>query len=178
MAIIVVGGSGRKIGKTALVCGLVHALPEFTWTAVKITSHGHGRAQPLWEETVAGESTDTARYLAAGARRALMVTAADDELASIVKRILRECPPTGCLIFESNRVLQHLRPDLCLAVASTLEGERKSSFDLVEQCMDALVEPAGHDHVIEGNRLAFHLASLERISPTMLAWLRERLVAP
>ena len=178
MAIIVVGGSSRKIGKTALVCGLIRALPEFAWTAVKITSHGHGHAQPVWEETIAGQGTDTARYLAAGARRALLVIASDDALASIVQQILRESAPAGCLIFESNRILQHLRPDLCLAVASSLEGERKSSFEIVEQRMDALVELAGHDHVITSEKLAFHLASLDRISPPMAAWLRERLTAP
>ena len=32
MAIIVVGGSGRGAGKTALVCGLIRALPEIRWT--------------------------------------------------------------------------------------------------------------------------------------------------
>jgi hypothetical protein len=178
MAIIVVGGGGRGAGKTALVCGLIRALPEFAWTAVKITSHGHGQTQPVWEETSAGQGTDTARYLAAGARRALMVTAGDDALGPIVQQILGECVPPGCVIFESNRVLRHLRPDLCLAAASSLEGEPKPSFDLVEQQMDALVELAGHDHVIASKKLAFHLASLERISPPMLAWLRERLTAP
>jgi hypothetical protein len=178
MAIIVVGGSGRKIGKTGLVCGLIRALPEFDWTAVKITSHGHGRTESLWEETSAGQGTDTARYLAAGARRALMVTAADDALGPLVQQILRESPPPGCIIFESNRVLDHLRPNLCLALASSLEGERKPSFEIVEQRMDALVELAGHDHVITSQKLAFHLASLDRISPTMQAWLRERLMAP
>ncbi len=178
MAIIVVGGNGRDAGKTALICGLVRALPEFAWTAVKITSHGHGHAQPVWEETSAGQGTDTARYLAAGARRALLVTADDDGLGPIAQQIRRECAPGVCVIFESNRILQHLRPDLCLAAASNLKGGHKPSFDLVEERMDALVELAGHDHVVTGKRLAFHLASLERISPPMLAWLRERLRQP
>jgi hypothetical protein len=178
MAIIVVGGSGRGAGKTALVCGLIRALPEFAWTAVKITSHGHGRARPVFEETAAGQGIDTARYLAAGARRALLVTAGDDALGPIVQQILGECAPPGCVIFESNRVLRYLHPDLCLAAASILKGERKPSFDLVEQRMDALVELAGHDHVVASGKIAFHLASLERISPPMTAWVRERLTAP
>jgi len=153
-------------------------LPEFAWTAVKVTSHGHGRAQPVFKESVAGQGTDTARYLAAGARRALMVTAGDDALGPIVQQILGECAPPGCVIFESNRVLRYLHPDLCLAAASILKGERKPSFDLVEQRMDALVELAGHDHVVASGKIAFHLASLERISPPMTAWVRERLTAP
>ncbi len=46
MAVIVVGGSGRGAGKTALVCGLIRALPEIPWTAIKVTSHGHGKPTP------------------------------------------------------------------------------------------------------------------------------------
>ncbi len=175
MAIIVVGGSGRGAGKTALICGLMRALPEISWTAIKITSHAHGKSTPIWQETVAGDESDTARYLAAGARRALLVTADDASLGPIVEQILAECPPPAGVIFESNSVLSCLRPDLCLAAASSLKGEHKASYELVEQRMDAMVELAGHDHVIEGQRLAFRLASMERISPVMLAWLRERL---
>ena len=37
MAVIVVGGGGRGAGKTALVCGLMRALPEIAWTAMKVT---------------------------------------------------------------------------------------------------------------------------------------------
>lgn len=41
MAIIVVGGSNRGVGKTTLVCGLIAALPEYRWNAIKITTHDH-----------------------------------------------------------------------------------------------------------------------------------------
>jgi hypothetical protein len=41
MAIIVVGGSNRGVGKTALICGLIAALPEYHWAAVKIATHEH-----------------------------------------------------------------------------------------------------------------------------------------
>ncbi len=51
----------------------------------------------------------------------------------------------------------------------------KPSFDLVMEHVDAMVELAGHDHVIEGERLAFRLKSMERVSPVMLEWVRERL---
>ena len=124
MAVIVVGGGGRGAGKTALVCGLMRALPEISWTAVKITTHEHGKATPIWEETTPGETTDTARYLAAGARRALLVTAGEDALGQdadslgpIVEQILRECGPQRGVIFESNSVLRHVRPDVCLCAA-------------------------------------------------------------
>ena len=40
--LVVVGGHSRNIGKTSVVAGLIAALPEFGWTAVKITQYGHG----------------------------------------------------------------------------------------------------------------------------------------
>jgi hypothetical protein len=194
MAIIVVGGGGRGAGKTALVCGLMRALPEIHWTAVKITTHEHGHrdgnATPVWEETAPGEATDTARYLAAGARRSLLVTPglatpgedgsgpSDNTLGPIVQQILQDCLPPAGVIFESNSVLRHLRPDVCLCAAISPWAEQKASFDLLMEHVDATVELAAHDHIIEAEKITFRLASLERVSPTMLDWLRERLGTP
>jgi hypothetical protein len=182
MAIIVVGGGGRGAGKTALVCGLMRALPEIPWTAIKVTSHEHGKAIPIWEETAPGQGTDTARYLAAGARRALLVTAGEGvmgagevELGPIVEQILRECLPPAGVIFESNSILRHVRPDICLCAATSPWVHEKPSYDLVSQRMDAMVELAGHDHIIEAEKITFRLASMERVSATMQEWLRERL---
>src|SRR5579863_4544376 len=105
MALIVVGGGGRGAGKTALVCGLIRAFPEIEWTAIKITTHEHGKATAIWEETTPGQETDTARYLAAGARRALLVTATDDSLSNVLERVLVEDSTPAGVIFESNSVL-------------------------------------------------------------------------
>jgi len=181
MAIIVVGGGGRGAGKTALVCGLMRALPEIKWTAVKITTHEHGKAAtPVWEETTPGQETDTARYLAAGARRALLVTPGgmgpdEDSLGPIVEQILQECPAAGGVIFESNSLLTHLRPAVCLCAATSPWTEMKASYDLVLEHADAMVELAAHDHIIEAEKITFRLAALERVSPVMLDWVRERL---
>ena len=37
--------------------------------------------------------------------------------------------------------------------------------------VDATVELAAHDHIIEAEKITFRLVSLERVSPTMLDWL-------
>ena len=178
MATIVVGGSGRGVGKTALVCSLIGALPEFGWTAVKITSHVHGKAPQVWEETEAGQGADTARYLAAGARRAFLITAEDDELKAILTQFCENQPPTEHLIFESNRILTHLHPDICLAIAGRLASEQKQSFAEVLKRMDAMVQLSDEDRALFATPLErprFHLASFQRISPQMLQWLRKRL---
>ncbi len=51
----------------------------------------------------------------------------------------------------------------------------KASHDLLLEHADAMVELAGHDHIIEAEKITFRLASMERVSPVMLDWVRERL---
>src|SRR4030088_1798166 len=86
MALVVVGGHSRSVGKTSVVAGLISALPDFHWTALKITQYGHGicsangeacdcaTADHAWavseERNRSGES-DTSRFLVAGASRSL-----------------------------------------------------------------------------------------------------------
>jgi len=184
MAIVVVGGSRRGVGKTALVCGLIGALPEFRWTAVKITNHLHGRAEHLWEEVTAGNGSDTARYLAAGAQRALLATVSLDapapqrDFALLLAGLKAKLEPGANIILESNRVLEYLQPDLCLMVRAgadrTVEGPAKPSFSLAARRAQAVVEQAGADRMLRGgpeSKPVFQLADLERVSPEMRTWL-------
>src|ERR1700716_4538093 len=96
MAIVIIGGHSRSVGKTSVVAGLIAALPEFDWTAVKITQYGHGicsangeacdcaTADHAWavseEKDRSGES-DTSRFLVAGAVRSLWVRTEQGRLA-------------------------------------------------------------------------------------------------
>ena len=185
VAIVVVGGSGRGVGKTALVCGLLAALPEFCWIAVKIAGHAHRLSDSIWEQKAgAGQGSGTARYLAAGAHRSLLMTALGtaepvttekDELGQALQQLMQMQGPGVHLIFESNRILQYVEPDLCLAIAGGPERMHKPSFAAVVERMDAMVVHADRDRVVAGATPAFHLADFERISPQMLAWLRDRL---
>jgi len=82
--LIVVGGHTRSIGKTQLVCDVIAAFPRAHWIAGKITQYGHGVCAQNGEncdcapdehvcainwETNSDTGTDSARFLAAGARR-------------------------------------------------------------------------------------------------------------
>ena len=175
MPVIVVGGSGKDVGKTTLVCGVLAALPEFRWTAVKITSHDYGQAEPLVEEMAAGHETDTQRFLGAGAARAFLISAGEDELARSVDA-LRECVgPEAALIFESNRVIELIRPDICLVVVGSAGAIPKASFDAITHRMDAKVVRADRDALIADATPEFQLADLGQLSQTMTAWVRERL---
>src|SRR5579863_1226142 len=102
MSLIVVGGHSRNIGKTSVVAGLIAALPEADWTAMKITQFGHGVCSttgagcacsiaPECPFAIAREeqpnSSDTGRFLAAGARASYWVRTAVGHLANAVPAI-------------------------------------------------------------------------------------------
>lgn len=182
MATVVVGGSGRNAGKTALVCGLIAALPEFAWIAVKITNHPHGDLPPVYEEAAAGQGTDTGRYMAAGARRGFLITADDSELGERLDELWSVAGRDSNVIFESNRVLNWIQPDLCLAIEADPTGLRKPSFQLVEHQKLITVRRTQSDseaRIVEspGAQPAFYLRNFEHISPTVQQWLREHLRA-
>ena len=88
MAIVVIGGHSRSVGKTSVVSGIIARLPEMHWTAFKITQFGHGfctadgepcdcqtdeHTVAISEERDPAGGTDSARYLAAGAVRSFWV---------------------------------------------------------------------------------------------------------
>ncbi|HEY1902072.1 MAG TPA: hypothetical protein VGG56_06565 [Terracidiphilus sp.] len=150
----------------------------------------------IWEETTPGEQTDTARYLAAGAARAMLVFPPDGDLAEPLNQLWPRFGRGTNLIFESNSVVHHVRADACLLIHAVAERtlplpEREPSFIAALNRADAMVAHAAADEVIaDGLCLAapeaahqkppapkpiFHLRRLEQISPEMLAWLRLRL---
>jgi CelD/BcsL family acetyltransferase involved in cellulose biosynthesis len=131
VAIVVIGGHSRSVGKTSVVAGLLFGLRELEWTAVKITQYGHGvcsangapcdcaTADHAWaiseERNCDGES-DTSRFLLAGAARALWVRTEQGRLAEAMPALRKRLEQARNVIMESNSVLKFIRPDLYLTV--------------------------------------------------------------
>ena len=140
MAIVVVGGQARNLGKTSVVAGLIRALPEFRWSAFKITQHWRGTdlvdaeqgtACAISEEYDAAVSTDSSRYLAAGAARSFWVRTREGQLGEAMPR-LRAAFETvqasgGNVIVESNSILGFLEPDVYLSVLDPKTADFKES---------------------------------------------------
>src|SRR5271155_2576026 len=154
MAVVVVGGHSRSVGKTSVVASLIARLPERHWTACKITQFGHGfcsaNGEPCDcqtdEHTIAisaerdpNTGTDSARFLAAGARRSLWVRTRMGHLADAMPRIRKEMEAAENMIFESNSVLQFLRPDLYLTVLDHGTADFKDSARLYLDRADAVL---------------------------------------
>ncbi|NWF84973.1 MAG: hypothetical protein HXY18_14225 [Bryobacteraceae bacterium] len=128
---IVVGGLGRKSGKTSMVCRIIRLFPERPWLAVKVTAHVHCSALAPYtftEETQAGGSGDTCRYLAAGARRAVLL---EGDLDAAMPSLLTLLASTPDWIVESNRAASRLAADFTFFVAdpeSAADDEKLRRF--------------------------------------------------
>jgi hypothetical protein len=142
MSIIVIGGHSRSVGKTSVVAGLISALPEFRWTAFKITQYGHGicsangeacdcatgdHSWAITEEKNRAADTDTARFLAAGADRVWWVRTEQGRLAEAMPALRERLQASPYAIIESNSILKFLRPDLYITVLDPATADFKTS---------------------------------------------------
>lgn len=117
--IIVVGGSGKKAGKSTLVERLIRAFPDARWLAIKISGHAHGvTGWELSRQEAPDPGTDSGRFLAAGARQAWWLRAEPSRLAEAVPRLREVMQPFENVILESNSIADFVRPDIYLFVDS------------------------------------------------------------
>ena len=158
MAIVVVGGHSRNVGKTSVAAGVIRAFPEMRWTAFKITQFGHGmcsaNGEPcdcetaehtiaVSEERNPTTGTDSARYLAAGAVRSFWVRTRIGQLAEAMPRIRKELAAAENAVIESNSILRFLRPDVYLSVLDPRTADFKESARLYLDRADAVLVPNG-----------------------------------
>jgi len=156
LAVIVVGGHSRSVGKTSVVAGLIAAMPERNWTAVKVTQYGHGicsnhggpcacavddqaHSFAITEERDRSGESDTSRFLVAGARRSLWVRTRQGFLAEAMPDLRRELTTAENAILESNSILKFIRPDLYLTVLDLSTPDFKRSAKEFLDRADAVI---------------------------------------
>ncbi len=158
MAIVVIGGHTRNIGKTSVVAGLIAAMPEMQWSAFKITQFGHGvcsangapcdcdtgdHTMAISEERNRESGTDSSRYLAAGAAHSFWVRTRQGQLADAMPRVRKLLGQAENCIVESNSVLRFLQPDLFVSVLDPATADFKESAKRYLDRADAIVVTGG-----------------------------------
>jgi hypothetical protein len=154
MSLIVIGGHSRNVGKTSVVAGLIAALPEYNWTALKITQYGHGvcsmdgepchcatddHSWAISEELDRSGESDTSRFLAAGAARVWWVRTEQGRLAEAMPTVRGKLAESKNAIVESNSILKFLRPDLYLTVLDPATADFKRSAQEFLDRADAVI---------------------------------------
>lgn len=194
MAVVVVGGNSRSVGKTSVVAGLIARLPEFHWTAFKITQYGHGfctaDGKPCQCQTAdscvavnaehdSASGTDTSRFLAAGASRSIWVRTRIGMLAEAMPKIEKEIRASENAILESNSILEFLRADLYLTVLDPAIADFKDSARRFLVRADALLlsSSGSTDHRDPGfgEKPRFQIPPPDYMSEDLVAFVRARL---
>jgi hypothetical protein len=199
MSLVVIGGHSRNIGKTSVVAGLIAAMPERHWTAVKITQYGHGvcsvngescgcavdeHTMTISEEHDRSGESDTSRFLVAGAARALWVRTKQGYLAEAMPELRKRLAGAGNVIMESNSVLRFLRPDVYLTVLDYNTADFKNSArDYLDQA-DAIIlhtsqSPAPQWENVSlklvQNKPIFRIAPPRYVTPEIVAFVKQAL---
>lgn len=197
MAIVVVGGNTRNVGKTSVAAALIARLPEFRWTAFKITQFGHGfctadgkpcacqtgeACVAVNPERNAASGTDTSRFLAAGAERVFWVRTRIGRLADAMPRLRAEIAASPHSILESNSVLEFLQPDLYLTVIDFSVRDFKESARRFLPRADAILcsgaTGAAPSLAAEiGAKPRFAVAPPDWVPGSLVEWVRDRLAA-
>ena len=198
---VVVGGHSRSVGKTSVVAGLIAALPEFHWTAIKVTQYGHGicsadgarcdcattdHSWAISEENDRSGETDSSRFLVAGAERSLWLRTEQGRLAEAMPALRRKIGTAENVIIESNSVVKFVRPDFYLIVLDPETPDFKVSAREFMDRADALVL---HRAEIEGakwqgvslksaaGKPVFAITPPRYVTEEMVDFIRARLVA-
>ena len=150
MKTICVAGTASGVGKTAVAEMLLRVLKG--WTAAKVTPLHAGpcpRGKPCKCESPLGivtrgailaqPGTDTARYMAAGAKRVFWVCSPRRTMGSALRRMLRRLRPNENLLVEGNSFARAARPDVTILVAAAGRREMKASARAMLRKVDIVV---------------------------------------
>lgn len=138
MTMLVIGGHSRRVGKTSLASAIIASWPQYSWTAVKISTHRHEEAAShgekdamqgcsIHEEHDRNIAADTGRFLAAGALRSFWVRIRDGRMEEAFPKLLPILRSNPFVLIESNTIVRYIQPDLFLMVHRYDVGEYKKS---------------------------------------------------
>jgi hypothetical protein len=200
MASVVIGGHSRSVGKTSVVAGLIAALPERHWTAVKITQYGHGicsangelcdcatddHSWAITEEKDRSGESDTSRFLVSGAERSLWVRTRQGNLAEAMPSLRKQIAGAEDVILESNSVMKFMRPDLYLTVldygTADFKATAREYLDLASAVIlhdapeDALPAWSGVSLKLIQGKPVFRVRPPRYVSEEVVAFVREAL---
>ena len=161
MPVLVIGGHSRSVGKTSVVAGLIAALRDLHWTALKITQYGHGvcsasgepcdcvtadHSLAVTEEKDRSGESDTSRFLVAGADHSWWVRTQQGHLAEAMPRIRKILAASQNVIIESNSIMRFVKPDLYLTVLDPATADFKTSAQEFLDRADAVLLHSANGH--------------------------------
>jgi hypothetical protein len=130
--LVIVAGTGRKVGKTTVACRIIKSFSKSNITAVKISSHFHEPQEHLklihrnsdyviWEELSSQGSKDSSQMLAAGATRSFYIQAEKDASVPAFEKLIDLLPYSGPVVCESPSLARGVMPGALIIVSGDEE---------------------------------------------------------
>lgn len=164
-SLLIVGGTGRNVGKTEFVCRLIMKLSQVQKVcALKVSAvypdetdhHGDHRNEQqddcLSEERRRETPKDTSRMLRAGAYRVFYLRGNDEKIVNGFAEFKKLIPPDVLIICESNSLAKFVKPGLFIAVASN-NGVVKERITPLLKSADIVVVSDGRSGFPELERI-------------------------
>ena len=143
--LLVVGGTGRNVGKTEFVCRLIERIARVRLIyALKVSSvypdeerfhgsHSAGNVEgQLFEEQSASKSKDTSRMLLAGAKKAFYLRSDGDRILDGYKAFQKRIPDGSPVVCESNSLGHVIEPALSIVIKSSHTPVKPRAYALLE----------------------------------------------
>ena len=168
--LLIVGGTGRNVGKTEFVCRLIGRVAQHTPVyGLKVSavfpdeeiyhgSHTDERTGHLVEEHRHQGNKDTNRMLQAGASRVFYLQSDGNNIATGFQQFCREVPDGAPLVCESNSLGDVVRPALRIVVRG-ISGEVKPRAVNQLAMADLVVVSDGRTGFPELERIEFSPAT-------------------
>lgn len=172
---LMIGATGRNVGKTEFACRVIQGLAPFVpVTALKITAisetgglcprggAGCGVCTSLeghfsiTEEVDCSRSKDTSRMLQAGARRVQWLRVHRAHLREGIEALLAQVPVGTAVVCESNTARRAIRPGLFLMIRQEVGGPVKASARDLVSLADRVVDFHGDGWNLAPERCRFH----------------------
>ncbi len=127
--ILLIAGTGKKVGKTTLGCNILSSHTDKGIIAVKISPHFHSmptdrvyiiknnRYHISEENKKTGK--DSSKFLQAGAKKVYYIQGKDDSLATAFEEVLGLNDSTSLYLVESGGLAGYIKPGLFIAVTNS-----------------------------------------------------------
>ena len=136
--LLIVTGTGRKSGKTTMVCRIIRQFKDKGIVSVKISPHFHEPSPglipviikdeyKLYEEIDGISSKDTSRMVNAGAGKVFYCQVSDNRIAEAFAEILKQIPTGMAIVCESPALIRFFESGIFVIMESEGLNSREIS---------------------------------------------------
>ena len=159
LKILMIGGTGRNVGKTEFVCNCInHFSKSLNIIGLKVTNHFHEtteRPYRVTEEVNNSTTKDTSRMLRAGASKVFYVQSEAKHLTTAFADFRKLISPNSIIICESSGLREIIEPGLFLIVKLSDKAEIKPTAKKMIPLANKVIISDGKSFSIKPTNISF-----------------------